>query len=821
MQKLHRKSITETFLIISVIMTLFVVLFIGGSNIYSVYSIYRDDTNMFEEEYLEQHKKTLKLEVEQTELNIEKELGQLEKRLKLQISSRVNEGLNVAKNLFEKYQNEMPKKDIINLIRESLRSIRFNKGRGYYFMMNTEGVEILFADKPELEGKNLIKMKSTDGIFVVKEMLKIAKNNGEGFINYEWSKPNETEKNFSKISYVKYFKELDLIIGTGEYLDDVESDLKEEILSRLERTISKNLDYFWALRSDGTLLAHPFLTELKGRKILHLVDENGVNIIKEAINVAKNGGGFVRYKWNRPIKNNTSSKLTYVYPFKRWGWIIATGAYLDDLEVWTQTRKDQLQARLIDQILITILVMGLSFVLSTIVFRRATSRINKGFKIFQNLFEHPDSKLTEGQEKEFQFKEFQILSNSSKILEKYYQQINEEKIRAENALRARTEFLNNMSHEIRTPMNVIVGMADLIDESKMNEEQKMFLGSFQDACKTLLTIINDILDLSKLEAGKLDLDFNFFDLELKLKKIVQLFKNEVEKKGLKISYNIDEGIANFIETDEIRLSQVLSNLIGNSLKFTQSGEIDINVKLVEDYSKNQRIRFEVYDTGIGISKENIKTIFDEFNQGDASITKKFGGTGLGLSISSKLVRLLGGKLKVQSEFGAYTRFYFELDLVVNKTMESPKTLEVIVNQKTPIKKYSEAHFNKLKILAVDDTKDNLVIIQKFLKHPDIELDTVMSGRDGLKAINEKEYDLIFMDIQMPEMDGYETTKKVREIERKLGRPKTLIYALTAYAMQENIQRSLAAGCDGHITKPIRKGEMQKFILELVHNKLAS
>lgn len=368
---------------------------------------------------------------------------------------------------------------------------------------------------------------------------------------------------------------------------------------------------------------------------------------------------------------------------------------------------------------------------------------------------------------------------------------------AQAASRAKSDFLANMSHEIRTPLNAILGITDILLTTPLNEEQKDFVQLFKKSGESLLGLINDILDISKIEARKIekyDEVFNFREMIAGVQALMQL---KAEEKGLKLSFTVDKELSDFHKTDKQKLRQVLFNVVGNAVKFTSQGEVSMRVCLHPD---NPRLlHFVVKDTGVGIDAEKQKLLFGHFQQADASITRNFGGSGLGLSISKSFVEMMGGAIGFESLSHVGTVFYFTWPY---DPAPAPKEVE---------KELSEAELmaaivHPTRLLLVDDNSSNRIIVRTYLKKLPVEVVEAESGQQALDLFNQEGsgFDLILMDIQMPGMDGNEATRKIRGLEQTRGGLFVPIVALTAQAMQEERQVSLEAGCNEHIAKPVSR-----------------
>ncbi len=379
---------------------------------------------------------------------------------------------------------------------------------------------------------------------------------------------------------------------------------------------------------------------------------------------------------------------------------------------------------------------------------------------------------------------------------------------AEQATKSKSEFLANMSHEIRTPMTAILGFSELLsDESVCETEKSKAIGTIQRNGEHLLMIINDILDISKIEAGKIELEQTVFSTRQLLEDIIGLMKHKAEGKGLELIAQIDANVPDQLQGDPTRIRQILVNLIGNAVKFTHKGSVTVRFTAKPDPQDSNcyQVQFTVIDTGIGISEENVRAIFKPFSQADTSTTRKFGGTGLGLSISQRLSQMMGGDLSVSSQLGTGTTFVaeFVLQKAENVQEEAPvKTEDVQKSEKVELTQQA-------RILVVDDSPDNRRLLGFLLKKNGYPCDYAVNGREAvdftLKALKEKTpYAVILMDMQMPILDGYSATTELREAGYQYP-----ILALTAHAMSHDREKCINAGCDDFLTKPIDRKKLSE------------
>ncbi|MBF0358046.1 MAG: response regulator [Magnetococcales bacterium] len=377
---------------------------------------------------------------------------------------------------------------------------------------------------------------------------------------------------------------------------------------------------------------------------------------------------------------------------------------------------------------------------------------------------------------------------------------------AEKASRTKSEFLAIMSHEIRTPLNAILGMAEVVRTTELDPKQIRYIAVISRAGKNLLTLIEDILDFSQIESGQLAIEKKTVDLKQLTQDAIEIHTLNAEQKKLDLRCLIEPGTPDFFIGDPQRIRQILLNILGNAVKFTDQGKIELLVTC----SDKKTLLFSVTDSGIGIRPDQQLNIFKPFSQVDSSFTREHGGIGLGLSLSKRLADTMNAKIWVESQYGSGSTFYLAIPLTDN-SQQHDKNLPIgISTANTPY--HEHPTLTKKSILLAEDDNDNAMLIQVFLKNSPHKLDVVTDGQQAVdRILTNQRYDLLLMDIQMPRIDGLEATRQIRAWEKKAGKTKTPILALTAHAMEEDKELSLAAGCDSHITKPISKSTLFKII----------
>ena len=375
-------------------------------------------------------------------------------------------------------------------------------------------------------------------------------------------------------------------------------------------------------------------------------------------------------------------------------------------------------------------------------------------------------------------------------------ELQQAKAAAESASRTKSDFLASMSHEIRTPMNAIMGIADLLAKTSLSPEQDKYVQIFRRSGDNLLNLINDILDLSKVEASQLDLEKTGFSLSDHLEKVIEMVATRAQEKNLSLDCEIEPSVSNDLVGDPTRLRQVLLNLLGNAIKFTETGNVSLKVEPDGDRSAPTALRFTVSDTGMGIAKNKLAAIFERFTQADSSTTRRFGGSGLGLTISKRLVELMGGRVWVTSEIDKGSTFGFAVPFEIWVGADSPANAPIGTDTDTPQR--------ALRILMAEDSPDNCTIALAYLEDTPHQVDVAETGLIACEMFKAGHYDLVLMDRQMPVMDGLTATRALRAWEKSNGRTPTPIIALTASALKGDRETCLAAGCTAYLTKPIKQ-----------------
>lgn len=387
---------------------------------------------------------------------------------------------------------------------------------------------------------------------------------------------------------------------------------------------------------------------------------------------------------------------------------------------------------------------------------------------------------------------------------KFEKVLMESKERAERATRAKAEFLSTISHEIRTPLNAIVGIGNLLHKTSLDDLQKEYARILQLSSENLLELVNNLLDLSKLDARKVSLEERVFSLQDLLELLIHSLKIKAAEKNIQLLTEFPKDLPDHLIGDPLKLNQVLTNLIGNAIKFTHKGSVHLKIKILESREGKVVLQFAVHDTGIGIPRDKLKAIFNEFSQASYDVNLEYGGTGLGLTISQKLLQMHGSELKVESEEGKGSKFSFDLEY---------KTSSIAPTNSKRSRVSEASNVSDAKVLVVDDNPTNLFIISQYLQEWNLEHNAVSSGPAAIDAVQKQPYDIILMDLHMPKMDGYETSIRILELELE---KKPVVIALSASGRGDLNVKMSRAGISVYVPKPFDPVELQEIILHFLN-----
>lgn len=404
---------------------------------------------------------------------------------------------------------------------------------------------------------------------------------------------------------------------------------------------------------------------------------------------------------------------------------------------------------------------------------------------------------------------FQVIARDITQEKEFKEQLIIAKRNAENTAQIKSQFLANMSHEIRTPLNGIIGVVSLLEKTELTEKQRIYINAITSSSNQLMGVINDVLDLSKIEAGKVEIVETEFDLYELIESVISIFEMKSNDKGIGITYTIEPEVPQFIIGDSIRLNQIMYNLLGNAVKFTEQGEVNLRIAVLNDHTDQSEILFCVTDSGIGMEEGVTDKIFEPFIQAEGDTTRKFGGTGLGLAIVKRLVELQGGSIEVKSKLNEGSSFKIRLKFK-KSTAKNHKTME--------IKEQEFSNLQGLKVLLVEDNPINQLVTKDLLEEQSVKVTIAGNGEIALDVLKIYEFDVVLMDMQMPVLDGYQTMQIIRKSEDPKLR-KIPIIALTANAIDSEITKCYSCGANDYLSKPFKPDSLYQKISDLAYGKL--
>lgn len=815
------RSLVKLFSYSSFIVVSLLAIFIALALLYTRNRSFNQEVGRMEEKFHQEQLQSVRAKVTEVIEYIDYNRERMDVVLRQDIKNWVDNVDRVIRSIYDQNKGLMSAEEIKTIIKATLRELRFNYGRGYCFIDDLSGRVILDPINPDRENKDYSQVKDARGKFILQDFIRIATTDKEGYSMYYWYRPGEDKKPALKISYVKFFAPFNWIIGVGEYLDDVEQGIQQEVIQRVRKMRygpdnRYHIYIFKLLKAEGgndfaRSLINPGNPEHEGGYLSSdIPDVKGNYFLRTMLKQLKDKGEGVYENWHfRAGGAQSIQKITFFKYYDKWQWIVGSGFYSDALKEKVLQGKTVLRDSVTREIKLILAILAVILVLAITIAAHAYKKIKEEFKIFINFFQESARKNELIDRDKLGINEFRDLSDyaNQMIADKKAgeEALLKAKEIAEAATRSKSEFLANMSHEIRTPMNAIIGMGEILGHTALSAEQHEYLEIINTSANSLLIIINDILDLSKIEAGKLDLEERPFNVRSVIDGVADLVALKANRKGLELITAIEPDIPEMLLGDPARLHQVLLNLADNAVKFTEKGEIVITASMDNLDENDIFLLFKVKDTGVGISEEGKTRLFRTFSQVDGSYTRKYGGTGLGLAISRRLVELMRGEIGVDSRYGKGATFWFTIALKRVKGLpeEERKSLPI-------------GDIRDLRVLVVDDNQTNRRILSQYMVSFGAVCEVAPDAQEAIKkmlakARGKKPFHVVLIDLNLADLSGADLARQIKQ-EKEL--PDTRLVLLSSSIMYKRKELS-AVGFDAFLTKPIKQSQLLECIVDIM------
>ena len=810
-KSLSKKSVINTYTKNALILILLSAFAIGGFiSFLSFYEFIQESKNL-EEKNINLHKKNLKREVSRAGTLIKHERSKVDSILRKKIKNRVYEAHTIATDLYNKYKNKKSRNELETLIIEALRPHRFFEGRGYFYAITLKGIGKLNPITPQLEGKNLLPLKTKKGDYFVKKLIKITTENKEGFYDHTWSKPN-TKGDFNKVSFVKHFEPFDWLIGTGDYVIDVERQIQQHILEQIGKIQFGKEGYIFVVNYDGTVMMNSGSPSIIGKNIIDVTDANGIRVAHEVIKLAQDSSwdGFYNYSWKKRTTSKVAPKISYNQTVPEWRWYYGSGVYTDDINIEIGQQSDALEDRLLLQLFFIITTILIAISILIILSKRHATELNSDLRRLLGFFESLSLKSSPLNTDEFIYSEFNQLAQSSNLMLKKQQELEEQRLKYESQvlqnqkMSAINQLVGGISHDFNNLLGVILGYGEML-ESKLSDNKKLMKYAHQinAAGKRGSNITNKLLSLTEQK-----------NIETEISDINSLLRDaeDLLKKSLTAKIQLKLQLKDKLWTTLINKSDfedAIINLCVNAMHAMHEGQQDSRIIISTDHTQLNNSEAETYDlkpgdyvlisvtdNGCGMDAETKERIFEPF------YTTRQTGHGLGLSQVYSFAKQCNGTISAQSTVGKGTTF----EILIPRNLESDKQK---YNDNQTITNNKEINSHKT-ILVVDDEVSLRELAADYLSQEGYQIFQAENGVEALEILEKENIDLVLSDIIMPIMDGHILAEKIKTLY-----PNIKIQLISGYTNPEEVPESNKKLYEAMLNKPVSISDLLQRVNQLL------
>ena len=742
--------------------------------------------------YVAARKEMIRREIDRTLNFIAYKRKTTESRIRQDIRARIYDAHALASQIVERNKDKLTRKQLEDMVRETLRPIRFNKGRGYYFATGLDGVEQLFADRPEMEGAPILDMKDTQGKWIIRDMIHIVKSQDEGFIEYTWTKPESAGREFPKLAFVKLFKPFNWLIGTGEYLDDMDAELREETLDRIRSLRVGNDGYVFVINYDGDVLCNFPHSPFGGKNL----NEAGSPIAREVFQKLQlyshaPEGGFIRYTWPKPSTGENAEKISFVRAVPEWRWYIGTGAYIDEIQQVIADNRQSLQKRVRSEATHALVALGIGLIATVLLAHVFSRRIQAQCGLLTRFFEGAAREDITIDPSAMSIREFRVLARAANQMVAERKQL-EERISRSEKMESLGRLAGGVAHDLNNVLTGLVSYPDFI-LTQIDESNPLWkpLQTMKKSGETAAAIVEDLLTLARRSVATQKV-INLNTLIKDYMASPEFMHRKRQYPQVTVQTDFTRNMLN-IKGSPIHLSKMAMNLLVNAMEaMPDGGTLTVSTRIThldqplegyDEVKEGDYVVLTVTDTGTGIPRNDLKRIFEPF------YTRKVmgrSGTGLGLAIVWSTVSDHNGYVDVQSTVGQGASFmvYFPITREeISAEIESTDLLALAGKGET--------------ILCVDDMPEQRQLLQAMLSRLNYHVETASSGEAALEILRTHDVDLVILDMIMdPGMDGLETYRRILRLS-----PGQKAIIASGFAENERVRKAQQLGAGAYLRKP--------------------